>query len=154
MREIQYCAYALHNILIYAICLSKLILSIFPVTSNLAIIVPCAGLSSLWISSSGWADINITDLQSNVTTALLKSRVSCPDFFCNHSQQVGDIALAAGSSYLLEATHQHWQGPSHFLLSAVGNATNSRLDAGREYLQIATLPICIHASCSLLSFRD
>ena len=95
-----------------------------------------AGFSRFWLSSSGWADVNITDLQSNTTAQVLQSRTSCVDLFCNVSQQTADVTLQPGGSYLIGAVHQNWQGPSHFLLSATGSSNNNNrsVSQGSEHI--------------------
>lgn len=82
------------------------------------------GFSTLWVSSSGWTDVNVTSLQDQKITRVLRSRVSCTDFFCDPSQQSGNFSLRPGQRYLLEAAHQHWQGPAHFQLAAIDNSYN------------------------------
>lgn len=82
---------------------------------------PVAGLESFWVSSSGWTDVSITNLETNVTAAAVASRTSCPGFFCASDQRsAGGFVVSGGGKYLLEVVHQHWQGPSHLLLAAVG----------------------------------
>ena len=80
-----------------------------------------AGLNSLWVSSSGWADVRLTNLTANTTLALVSSRTSCPGLFCAPDQRgSGSSGVVSGGRFLLEVVHQHRQGPSHFQLAAVG----------------------------------
>lgn len=83
-----------------------------------------AGFSGLWVSSSGWADVNMTDLQTGLAAQVLRNRISCVDFFCDHAQQAAKLVLAAGGRYLITAVHQHWEGLPHFQMAAVsGNSS-------------------------------
>jgi len=79
-----------------------------------------AGLEGFWVSSSGWADVNITDLGTNITANVVTTRTSCADFFCSPDQRSGSgFVMSGGGRYLLEVVHQHRQGPSHLLLAAI-----------------------------------
>ena len=72
----------------------------------------------MWISSSGWVDMTITD-DTNVTVGDIQLRIACLDFFCADSQRSSKFILQAEKSYNVNLTFRHFTGKPHLLVALI-----------------------------------
>ena len=72
----------------------------------------------MWISSSGWVDMTITD-DTNATVVDIRLRIACLDFFCADSQRSSKFILQVEKSYSVNLTFQHFAGEPHLMVALI-----------------------------------